>query len=115
MAEPLNFFVNLRFLFDVGVRYRHIGLRLVKVIIGNEIMDFIIGKKPAVLLRELRRKGFIVRDDECRFLDFFYNIGNRESFTGTGHAKERLIPRAVFYAFHQRFDSCWLVASWLKS
>ena len=45
MAHPVNRLVYARFLFDIGVAARDIGLGLVIVIIRDEIFHCIVGEE----------------------------------------------------------------------
>ena len=45
--QAVDLFVDRRFFFDVGVRGRNVGFRLVIVVIGNEILDRVFGKEAS--------------------------------------------------------------------
>ncbi len=62
-----------------------------------------IRKKFTVLLRELGRKCFVVRDDERWLAVFGDNICHREGFSGAGHAKEGLLTQTLFKPFREAF------------
>ncbi len=86
MPQPVNLFIDLRFLFNVSVARGDVGLRLVIVIIRNEIFHSIFGEKGPELLRQLRRQSLVGRDDQGWLLDFFDHIGDGESFARSRHA-----------------------------
>ena len=45
MPEHLDLLVNRSVLFDIGIALRHIGLRLVIVVVGDEVHDRVMGKE----------------------------------------------------------------------
>ncbi len=45
MAHAVDLLVDRGFLLDIGVGARHIGFRLVVIVIGDEILDRIVGKE----------------------------------------------------------------------
>ena len=46
MAHPVDLFVDLAFLLDIGVRPGHIGLGLIIVVIADKVFHGVLGKKP---------------------------------------------------------------------
>src|SRR5581483_1000503 len=57
-VEPL---VHRRVLLDVDVGRRDVGLRLVVVVVADEVLDRVLGEELAQLLEELRRERLVVR------------------------------------------------------
>jgi hypothetical protein len=55
-------------LLDVGVGARDVGLRLVVVVVGDEVLDRVVGQKLAHLGVELRGQRLVVGDDQRRLL-----------------------------------------------
>jgi hypothetical protein len=76
------------FFFDVGSRGRKVGFRLVVIEIRYEIMDRVIRKKMFKFGRKLSGKGFVMRNDEGRFLDMLDDVCDGECFPGSGCSEE---------------------------
>ena len=49
VAQHVDFFVDRRRLSDVGVAYRNVGLRLVVVVVRDEVLNRIQGKLPQLV------------------------------------------------------------------
>jgi hypothetical protein len=64
VAETIDLVVDRRVLLDVEVLRRDVGLRLVVVVVGDEVLDGRLGEELPELVAELRRQRLVVRDDE---------------------------------------------------
>ena len=51
MPEPLHLLIQRGVLLDIGVRLRDIGLGLVVVVVGDEVLDGVVGEELAQLSR----------------------------------------------------------------
>ena len=78
MAHPVDRFVYARFLLDIGVRARDVGLWLVVVIVADEILDRIVRKEAFELAIELRGEDLVGRKHESRALHLFDYLGHSE-------------------------------------
>ena len=92
---------------------RHVGLRLVIIIIRYKIFHCIFRKKAPELVGELGRQRFIVGDDQRRLLDSFDHLGHGIGFTRTGDAQQGLKFQPFINAVGQFPDGLFLVALWL--
>ena len=61
VAHAVDLLVDVGFLLDIGVGARDVGLRLVIVVVGDEILDRIVGKEAPELAVELRGKRLVGR------------------------------------------------------
>ena len=113
MPQPVNLVVDLRFLFYVGVRARHIRLRLVVVVIGNKVFHHVIWKELPQLAAQLRGKRFVVGDDEGRALDMFNDIRDRVSLSRSRHTQQRLCLVTPNKTLDKSINGLWLITSWL--
>ena len=66
VPHPVDLFVDRRFLLDVGVGLRDVRLRLVVVVVRDEVLDGVVREEPLELLVELRRQRLVVREHERR-------------------------------------------------
>ena len=68
VAHPVDLLVDLGFLLDVGVRPRHVGLGLVVVVVGDEVLDRVVGEEALELAVELGGERLVGREDDRRAL-----------------------------------------------
>ena len=91
----MDFGINVRLLLDIRVRVRDVCLRLIVVIVRNEIMHCVLWKELPILLRELGGERFIVREDECRLVVRGDDVRDRKRFPASGDTEERLVSHAT--------------------
>ena len=114
MAHPVDCFVYRAFLFDIGIRPRNIGFRLVIIIIRHEIFDGVVRKEILELAIKLRRQNLVWRQDQGGPLQFFNHLGHREGLARSGHPEQHLIALLVAHPGDQLLDRSRLIASRLK-
>ena len=61
VTHAVDLLVDRGVLFDVGVGARHIGLGLVIIVIGDEVLDRVVGKEGPHLAEELGGEGLVGR------------------------------------------------------
>ena len=106
----LDLGVDREVLFDIRVRRRQVGLRLVVVVIGDEILHGIFREEVLELPVQLRREGLVVAQDQRRTLQLRDDVGHREGLPGARHAQQRVVLRAVLDRAHQLPDRLRLIA-----
>ena len=67
-----------------------IGFGLVVVVVGDKILDRIIGKKGFKLLVELGGQGFVVGNHQRGPLHLLNHIGHRKGLARTGNPQQHL-------------------------
>jgi hypothetical protein len=82
VAQPLDLLVDRGVLLDVGVRLGDVRLRLVVVVVGDEVLDRVVGEQLTQLVGELGREGLVRLHDEGRALDPFGQPGDRRGLAG---------------------------------
>ena len=65
-AQRVDVFVDARVLFYVRIGRRDVRLRLVVVVIGDEVLDGVRREEPLEFAVQLGRQGLVVRDDQRR-------------------------------------------------
>jgi hypothetical protein len=110
VAHAVDLVVDGRVLFNIGIGGGDVGLRLVVVVIADEVAHGTFREEFAELGGELRRERLVVRDDKRRALGFRDHAGHREGLAGTGHAKQHLMLQAPREAVRQRVDGLRLIA-----
>ena len=68
VAHAVDLLVDGRFLLDVGVGARDVGLGLVVVVVGDEVLDRVVGEEALELAVELGGEGLVGGEDERRAL-----------------------------------------------
>jgi hypothetical protein len=75
---------------------------LVVVVIGDEILDRVLGKETAKFLKELGGERLVVRKHERRTLRVLDDARDRERLAAAGDSQQHL----VFGAVVEPFDKC---------
>ena len=114
MPKLVDLVVDVRLLLDVGVGGGDVGLRLVVVVVGDEVLDGVVWEEVAELLRELRGERLVRRDDDGRLLDGLDDLGHCVRLAGAGDAEEGLVLQAARDAVGESGDGLWLVAARLE-
>ena len=89
--QLVDLVVDLGFLLDVGVRLRDVGLGLVVVVVGDEVLDPVLREEPLELLVELRGERLVVREDERGAVERLDDLRHRERLPRAGDAEEDLV------------------------
>ena len=91
-----------------------VRLRLIVVVVADEVLDGILRKQPPKLLVELGRQGFVVRDHQHRLVHRGENLSDGEGLAGSGHPEQALLLYTVAEPGRELFDRGRLVASWAQ-
>ena len=94
-SQAVDLVVDRRFLLDVRVGSRNVSLRLVVVVVGDEILDGVFGEEVFELLVQLRGERLVVGDDERRALGALDDGSDGEGLAAAGDAEQHL----MFLAF----------------
>ncbi len=97
-------------LLDVGVGGRDVGLRLVIVVVADEVLDRVVGEELAELAVELGRERLVVRHHQGRALDPVDDVTDGEGLAGPRHSQQRLVRQAARESVDELFDRRGLVA-----
>ena len=90
-AELVELLVDGGFLLDVEVAGGDVGFGLVVVVVGDEVLDGVVGEEGFELVVELGGEGLVVREDEGGALDLLDDLGHGEGLAGAGDAEQDLI------------------------
>ncbi len=89
MAQAVDLGVDRRILLDVEVAAGDVRLRLVVVVVGDEVLDGVVGEVGPKLVAQLRRERLVVGDHERRALHRLDRAGHRHRLAGPGRAEQR--------------------------
>lgn len=109
-AEAVDLLVDGGVFFDVDVALGDVGLRLVVVVVADEVGDGVVGKELAELAVELGGEGFVVGEDERGSLQLGDDVRHGERFAGAGGAEEDLALLVFPEAADEGFDRGGLIA-----
>ena len=115
-GEPhlLDVLVDARVLLDVEVLRGDVGLRLVVIVVRDEVLDGVVGKELAHLGIELRGERLVGREDERGAAQPRDDVGHRVGLARAGHPEERLVREPVAHARGELLYGFRLVARRLE-
>ena len=93
-AEPVDVVVARAVLLDVDVGLGDVGLGLVVVVVGDEVLDRVRGEELLELVAELRGERLVVADHERRAADLLDDPGHRRGLARSRRAEQRLVALA---------------------
>jgi len=105
----LDVLVDARVLLDVEVARRDVRLRLVVVVVGDEVLDRVLGKEFAKLGVELRGERLVRRKDQRRPADPGDDVRHRVGLPRSGDAEQRLERESVAQPFGELLDRLGLI------
>ena len=90
-------------------RGRHVGLGLVVVVVGDEVLDRVVREEFAELAVELRGEGLVVRQHHGRALHALDHRRCGHGLSAAGDAEERLVRESLVQALDQLVDRLRLI------
>ncbi len=109
-AHLLDMFVDGGVFFDVGIAGGDVGLGLVVIVVGDEILHRVARKEFPHLPVELGRQGLVGGQYEGRTLNPRNQVGDGEGLARAGYPKQRHARLAVIQTRFQAADCLGLVA-----
>ena len=88
---------------------RDVGLGLVVVVVGDEVLDRVLGEDLAELVGELRPERLVRGDHERRPLHPLDDVRDRERLARAGGAEQRQVRLTALDAFDELVDRAGLV------
>ena len=113
VAQPVDVVVDRRVLLDVEVGLRDVGLGLVVVVVGDEVLDRVLREELAELVAELRGERLVVGDHERRLLHLLDDPRHRGRLARARRAEQGLIAVPRLMLLGERRDRLRLVAGGL--
>ena len=112
--HPVDLVVDRRFLLDVRVGGRDVGLGLVVVVVADEVLDRVVGKEAPELLIELRGQRLVVRHHQRRPVHARDALRHGEGLARPGDAEQDLRLIAALQAVDELVDGPRLIAAQLE-
>ena len=110
VAQTVDLLVDGSVFFDVGVAGGDIGLRLVIVVVGDEILYRAVRKKSPQFAAKLGSQRLVMGQHQRGLLHPFDDGGHGEGLAAAGHAQQHLFFFALQHAPGQTVDGGGLVA-----
>ena len=111
VAQAVDLVVDSAVLFNIGIGAGNVGLRLVVVVVADEVLHRIVGEKRAELGTQLCRQRFVVRQHQRGAVALGNDVGHGKGFAAAGHAQQGLAAVTPLHPLHQLRDRLRLVAS----
>ena len=112
MAELVYLVIYSGILFDIGIRGRNIGFRLIVVIVRDEIFYRVFREKLSELGTELRRESLVVGENKSRTVEIGDYIRHCKGFAGSRYAEQGLFGKAPVDSVGQLGYRLWLISRW---
>ncbi len=93
--ELVNLVVDAQVFFYISIGHGNIGLRLIIIIIGDEVLYGILREESFEFAVQLGCEGFVMAQDQGRTLKPLNDVGHGKGFAGAGYAQQR----NILYAF----------------
>ncbi len=113
VAQLVDLLVDRGVLLDEGVGDRDVGLGLVVVVVGDEVLDGVVGKELLELAVELGGQGLVVGEHQGGALHRGHHVGHGEGLAAAGDPEQDLVGVAALDACGQLGDGLGLVAAGL--
>ncbi len=114
VAELVDLVVDRGVLFDEGVGGGDVGFRLVVIVVGDEVLDRVVGEELLELAVELGGQGFVGGEHEGGAVAAGDHLRHGEGLAGAGHPEQDLVPVAAQHPFRELVDGARLIAPRLE-
>ena len=110
VTQAVDLFIDGSVLLDVGIAGGDIGLGLVIIVVGDEILHRAVRKKGPQFAAELGGQRFVVGQNQRGLLHPFDDGSHGEGLAAAGHTQQHLIFFALQNAPGQAVDGGGLIA-----
>ena len=110
VPHAVDLLVDRGFLLDIGVRARDVGLRLVIVVVRDEVLDGVVGEEALELAVELRGERLVGREDQRRAVGARDHLRHGEGLARAGDAEQHLVALVGLHAGDELGNGGGLVA-----
>ena len=109
-AKAVDLIVDGAVLFNVRIRVRDVRLRLVIVVVGDEVFHGVFREKLLELAAQLGREGLVVCEDKRGAVEPRDDVRHGERLARARHAEQHLFVQPVLYPADKRVYRLRLVA-----
>ncbi len=108
--QLVQLFVDRRLFFNVEITGRNVGLRLIVVVVADEVFDGVVRKELFELVVELRGQRLVVRQNQRRAIHLLNDLGHGEGLARSGDAEQHLMFVSGLKTRDQLINRAWLIA-----
>ncbi|CAI8305843.1 MAG: Uncharacterised protein [Candidatus Poseidoniaceae archaeon] len=113
-AFLLNSFVDGHLFIDVQVTFCEICLRLVVVVMRNEVFNSILREVASNFVIQLPCKRLVVTENECRNIQSLDHVGHGEGLAASCHTEKDTPLLTILELLNQIIDCTGLIARGLE-
>ena len=113
VAQALDLGVDGGVLLDEGIRVGDVRLRLIVVVVGDEVLHGVFREELPELLAQLGRQRLVVGQHQRGALHLLDDLGHGVGLAAAGDAQQHLLAQAVLQSLRQLFNGLRLVAGGL--
>jgi hypothetical protein len=113
-AHAVDLVVDGRLFLDVGVGRRHVGFRLVVVVIADEVLDGVVREESAEFLVQLRGERLVVDHHQGGAVHARDGLRHREGLARSGHTEQHLVRIAACQSIGELANRPGLIARELE-
>ena len=114
MPELVDVLVDEQILLDVGVRGGDVCLRLVVVVVADEVLDRVVREQALQLAVQLGCQSLVVTEHQRGLVRVRDEVRHRERLSGAGRTEQHLMRHALIEARTEARDGLRLVARGLE-
>ena len=112
-SQFVNLIIDGGILGNIGIRRRHIGFRLIIIVIAHEILHRILREKFLEFAVKLSGKRFIMSNNQGRLLNLLDDVRHGKCLSGTCDTQQGLELVAFLKSGNKLFNSLRLIAGGL--
>ena len=110
VAHPVDGFVDGGVFFDVEVGLGDVGLRLIIIVVADEILHRVVREELLELAVELGRQGLVGGQDQGGQVELGHDVGHGKGLAGPGDPQQHLVGMPGPHPGQQLADGLGLVA-----
>ena len=104
MAQALDLGVDGGVLLNEGIRVGDVRLRLIVVVVGDEVLHGVFREELPELLAQLGRQRLVVGQHQRGALHLLDDLGHGVGLAAAGDAQQHLLAQAVLQSLRQLFN-----------
>ena len=113
MAKLINVIVDHGILLDEGIGDRQVRLRLIVVVVADEVFNGVVREKRLKLFIELCCQGLVVGNNQRWAFDRSDDVRHGKGLARACHPQEHLVRPVLQAPVNQLPDRLGLIALWL--
>ena len=112
-AQLVQLVVDRRLFLDINVACGNVSLRLIIIVVADEVLHRVVGEEVAELVVELRGQGLVMGQHQSGPVHGLDHLGHGESLARARHSEQHLVLLAVLHSAKELLDCHGLVTAGL--